>query len=662
MKLLPKLHLVIITIGLFVSTAIVGEAQVRSYRVSDRQVRTLLNGIETKTDSFRRQMDAALNQSRYNNSNSEDSINSYIADFENSTNTLSDNFNSRNSVSNDVYSVLQKASTIDNFMRTNRLNQSVQNQWSSLRTDLSTLANYYSVAWNWNSYPTNNPNNPNSPNYPNNPNSPNSPPAYNVSDNLIRSVITNLQNNTDRFKRDLDSALDRSSLNNTRSKDTINGYVADFESATNTLRINFESRSSNDADVKSVLSKGYIIDGFMRDYRLLNQAETQWRAVRQNLNTLAQYYSVSANWDSQFPMGSQFDSGLDGTYRLNAGLSDNVDVIVQSVGNRYYTGTQGDRLQNNLRRRLASPEYLAIDKNGNSVTIASNLSPQATIQTDGRAVTEYQGNRQIRITGSTSYNSVSISYEGDRINDFFVSFTPLTDGRLRVVRRVNLENRNETVTVSSIYDKVNLTPDFAWVSNRNPGQNNQDGNNKTDYSAFYVPNGVRLSGTLNEMISTRTVNEGDRFTITVNSPSQYSGAVISGYVSRPERSGRVSGRSAMTFNFDQIRLRDGNTYQFRGIVEEVTSANGNRVSVNNEGVVRDQNQTNKTVVRSGIGAAIGAIIGAAVSGGNGAAIGAVIGGSAGAGSVIAQGRGDLTLEVGSQIVISSAAPNNVSLR
>jgi len=653
MRLLPKLYLVIITIGLFVSTAIVGEAQVRAYRVTDRQIRTLLSRIETKTDTFRRQMDAALDRSRYNNSGAEDSINSYISDFENSTNSLSNNFNARTSASNDVYFVLQKASAIDRFVRSNRLNTTVQRQWTSLRTDLSTLATYYNVAWNWNSYPTSNPNNPAFPN---------SPLAYTVADNLIRTVITNLENNTDRFKRDLDTALDRSSLNNTRSEDTINGYVADFESATNTLRSNFNSRSSTDADVESVLSKGYIIDGFMRDYRLSTQAETQWRAIRQNLNTLAQYYSVSANWDSQFPMGNQFDSGLDGTYRLNAGLSDDVNAIVQSVSSRYYTGTQSDRLQKNLQRRLASPEYLAIDKNGTSVTIASNLSPQATIQADGRPVTENLGNRQIRVTGSTSYNSVSISYEGDRINDFFVSFTPLTDGRLRVVRRVNLENRNETVTVSSVYDKVNGTPDFAWIADRNPGRNNQNRNNNTDNGAFYVPNGVRISGTLNEMISTRTVNDGERFTITVNSPSQYSGATIYGYISNPERSGRVSGRASMTLNFEQIRLRNGSTYQFRGIVEQVTNNNGERVSINNEGVVRDSNQTKKTIARSGIGAAIGAIIGAVVGGGEGAAVGAAIGGGAGAGSVIAQGRDDLTLEIGSQIVISSSAPNTVSLR
>jgi uncharacterized protein YcfJ len=161
---------------------------------------------------------------------------------------------------------------------------------------------------------------------------------------------------------------------------------------------------------------------------------------------------------------------------------------------------------------------------------------------------------------------------------------------------------------------------------------------------------------LNENLSTKTLNDGDRFSITVNSPSGYSGATIYGYVSDVERSGRVSGRANMTLNFDQIRLANGQTYEFRGIVEQVYDARGNKVSVNNEGVVRDGNQTAKTVIRSGIGAGIGAIIGAIIGGGDGAAIGAAIGGGAGAGSVIAQGRDDLNLEQGSQIVISASSP------
>ena len=51
----------------------------------------------------------------------------------------------------------------------------------------------------------------------------------------------------------------------------------------------------------------------------------------------------------------------------------------------------------------------------------------------------------------------------------------------------------------------------------------------------------------------------------------------------------------MTLDFDTIRLRDGRSYRFAGILESVRTTNGDVVRVDNEGAVRDSDQTNKTV-------------------------------------------------------------------
>ncbi len=128
---------------------------------------------------------------------------------------------------------------------------------------------------------------------------------------------------------------------------------------------------------------------------------------------------------------------------------------------------------------------------------------------------------------------------------------------------------------------------------------------------------------------------------------------------KAERSGRVSGRANVSLDFDSIRLRNGQTYRFAGIIDNVTLANGENVTVNNEGTVRDNNQTTTTVTRAGIGAGIGAILGAILGGGQGAAIGAVVGAAGGAGTVLAQGRDDVELDQGTQFMITASAPNSV---
>jgi len=149
---------------------------------------------------------------------------------------------------------------------------------------------------------------------------------------------------------------------------------------------------------------------------------------------------------------------------------------------------------------------------------------------------------------------------------------------------------------------------------------------------------------------------GFLFTLRVTGPAEFDGATIEGHLSQVERSGRLTGRSQMTLNFDSIRLRDGRTYNFAGLVKGVRNANGEVVRVDTEATVRDTSQTTKTEQRAVIGTAGGAIIGAIAGGGKGAAIGAIVGAGAGAGSVYVQGRNELDLERGTEITIRAGAP------
>jgi hypothetical protein len=115
---------------------------------------------------------------------------------------------------------------------------------------------------------------------------------------------------------------------------------------------------------------------------------------------------------------------------------------------------------------------------------------------------------------------------------------------------------------------------------------------------------------LQDTLSTKEARDGDRMTLTVRSPSQYAGATVEGYLERVARSGQVSGRAEMSFAFDRIRVRDGRVYNFAGEIESVRTTNDDTVRVDNEGRVQDEgSQTARTAERTGIGAAIGAVIG-----------------------------------------------------
>jgi hypothetical protein len=654
----------------FAALSTTAAAQIRTTRTSNWQTRGVVTRLETKTDQFRRYVEAAINRTPINNTGREDRITDFMNDFENATDQLRRDFDAGQNIDADVQAVLERALYIDRFMTRNRLSYQAQNQWTSIRTDLNTLARSSNVAWNWNRVPNYDGGYPNTGGYPNN-----GYPSGNQ--NLqARSVIAGLEAKTDQFRRYTQASLDRSPINGTNREDRITDFLTNFENATDALRRDYDSGQNVDAEVQNVLTSALYIDRFMSRNRLSVQSESSWSSIRTDLNSLARIYNVSWNWNrvpdynAGFPNegpvtggggnygGRGLDSRLTGTYRLNRSQSDDINTILA----RSETGVAAsdrDRVRRQIERRLTAPEMIAIEKVGNTVNLASSLAPQVTIDADGIVKTETTPNgRTIRTTACANRDSLLISYEGDRANDFYLTFMPSRDGQLRVTRKLYLENQNQTVSVTSVYDKINNVAQWSSIQQTNVG-GPIGGVGVGGTREFIIPSGTRLTATLRNLVTTQATQAGDRFTMDVNSPGPYSGAIIEGRVANAERSGRVTGRASLSFEFDTIRMPNGNTYRFAGNIDSIRAANGDDVRVNNEGTVRDSNQTTKTVTRAGIGAALGALIGAIAGGGQGAAIGAAVGAGAGAGTVFIQGRDNVELAPGTEFTITASAPDNV---
>ncbi|HSK74485.1 MAG TPA: hypothetical protein VK892_22480, partial [Pyrinomonadaceae bacterium] len=358
-----------------------------------------------------------------------------------------------------------------------------------------------------------------------------------------------------------------------------------------------------------------------------------------------------------------------GTYRLDVSRSENArEIADRAIQN---SNIRSNEAREDLENRLDAPEQIAIDVRGNQVTLASSKSSPITFQADGQTRTENSGGRTIRVRAGLQGDELTVSSLGGD-TDYTVTFTPIDGGKsMRVTRRFTTDYLSQTVFADSVYTKTdavaklginsggNSTDDGNYSSNDPsdfPGSNPYPNTRNARTGEYIVPNGTMLTGILENEINTKVSQNNDRFRMTVQSPDQFRGAIVEGYISGIDRSGRVSGRSEITFNFERISLRNGQTYDFAGYLQSVTDQNGKTIRVGEEGEAKGDSQTKETVKRGGIGAGIGAVIGAIAGGAKGAAIGAIIGGSAGAGSVIVEGRDDLELKQGSMITVRSSSP------
>ncbi|MDQ4123664.1 MAG: hypothetical protein M3209_19670 [Acidobacteriota bacterium] len=120
-----------------------------------RNVEGAIDRVRSRADNFRDALDNALDNSRMDGRNREDRILSVAENFERAANRLEDRYDDgRNSRRNDsdVRNLLQLGSQLDNFVynQGRRLDRRVQNEWSTIRRDLQTIA--YAYGYNFGGY------------------------------------------------------------------------------------------------------------------------------------------------------------------------------------------------------------------------------------------------------------------------------------------------------------------------------------------------------------------------------------------------------------------------------------------------------------------------------------------------------------------------------
>lgn len=170
-------------------------------------------------------------------------------------------------------------------------------------------------------------------------------------------------------------------------------------------------------------------------------------------------------------------------------------------------------------------------------------------------------------------------------------------------------------------------------------------------AAVTIPRGTEMKLRLEDEIDTKTAKDGDKFTAIVISPEKYQNSTVEGHIARIKQSGKMTGTTQLALEFDRIRLTSGESLAFGAQIERILGEDGRKVD--EEGTVKSGSQGKTTAIRSGGGAAAGAVIGAIAGGGKGAAIGAIVGGAAGAGSVLIQGSKKVKLEKGTEMMVKT---------
>ena len=266
----------------------------RPYRLSEGDVRGLIDRLERDSDQFRQSLDSSLDRSRLDGSRAEDRINDFVKDFEASTDRLKDRFDDDRSASATVQEVLERGARIDRFVTDHRLTGRAYDDWRRVRTDLDELASAYSVAWTWPVIEVTVA--------PGAVVATDAPVvverhARRVNDNDVKAIINRMDTHAEHFRHSLSDALNHSHFNHTSTEDDINAFVKNFERSTERLKDHFGKHNAAGDDAEEVMRRAARIDAFMRAHELSSRTQEDWRMLRRDLDELALAYNVSWRWE-----------------------------------------------------------------------------------------------------------------------------------------------------------------------------------------------------------------------------------------------------------------------------------------------------------------------------------------------------------------------------
>jgi phage terminase small subunit len=89
-----------------------------------------------------------------------------------------------------------------------------------------------------------------------------------------------------------------------------------------------------------------------------------------------------------------------------------------------------------------------------------------------------------------------------------------------------------------------------------------------------VPNGTILTGILENDIDTQVSQNNDRFELVVQAPNRIAARLSKATFPASIVRAKFPDARKSRFNFERIRLSNGETYEFAGFLQSVTDENG----------------------------------------------------------------------------------------
>jgi hypothetical protein len=252
--------------------ALVTTPAVLADRMSDEDVKALVERIDHERDRFEDQLDGDLKRKIVRGPGGEVHVERYLDDLQQNVDHLKERFTDQYAASAEATTVLRQGSDIQRFMAAQPPNFDGASEWNRLAASLGELAAAYGT-----SFPL-----------------PEGQQARRLNDREVQKAADDLAKSADRFKKDLDS-----SLKNDKSVDKATRAAAVQEAdalkkdAKELASVIGDGRPAS-GEAKALIDRATAIRAASSGRTLSAAAQTAWGSVESGLDKVAQAFGVRA--------------------------------------------------------------------------------------------------------------------------------------------------------------------------------------------------------------------------------------------------------------------------------------------------------------------------------------------------------------------------------
>jgi hypothetical protein len=260
------------TAGALSLMALVAAPAVEAERLSDKDVKSLIERIDHERDRFEDQLDGKLKRSILRGAGGEVNVERYLDDLQENVNKLKERFTSAYSASAEVTTVLRQGSDIQRFMSSQPPDLDGASEWNRLAASLASLASAYGAAMPLGE----------------------GRQARRLNDREVRLAADAVAETADRFKKNLDASLKNDKTVDKPGRDAAVREADALKQEAKKLSSALGDGRPASGEAKALLDRVAKIRASSSGRTLSPAAQKAWSAVESEIDKIAQGFNFPA--------------------------------------------------------------------------------------------------------------------------------------------------------------------------------------------------------------------------------------------------------------------------------------------------------------------------------------------------------------------------------